>query len=278
MFGVILISVGQLFNEISDSIAKDRGQRQESLLHVLGFLQLVWGFTFFAALAFIRSDLFVFSAASLPTFLTRAFLEILQFHVTLLAIFRADRSTFGFVRVGTVPLLLLVDFVLAYAIKSTQVVGVGLIILSFLVIFAGRQIGRRGIALVIFTALNAVITLSLLKYDITHFNSLTAEQLLISLIVLLYFLLSSIFVKKINPFSYFRERVFLAQSITAGLGFVLESFAYVFAPASIILAAKRGSVVLWSTLSGNIYFGERKLFLKLFVAVLLISGIVLLAF
>ena len=205
-------------------------------------------------------------------------MEILQFHVTLLAIFRADRSTFGFVRVGTVPLLLLVDFVLAYAIKSTQVVGVGLIILSFLVIFAGRQIGRRGIALVIFTALNAVITLSLLKYDITHFNSLTAEQLLISLIVLLYFLLSSIFVKKINPFSYFRERVFLAQSITAGLGFVLESFAYVFAPASIILAAKRGSVVLWSTLSGNIYFGERKLFLKLFVAVLLISGIVLLAF
>src|SRR3989338_5749756 len=53
MFGVFLISIGQFFSEISDSIIKDRGQRDESLLYALGFLQLIWGELLFLGIAFL---------------------------------------------------------------------------------------------------------------------------------------------------------------------------------------------------------------------------------
>ncbi|KKW23307.1 MAG: hypothetical protein UY65_C0005G0009 [Parcubacteria group bacterium GW2011_GWA2_51_12] len=277
MFGVLLISISQFFSEVSDSIVKAKGQRDESLLYTLGFLQLAWGFLLFLSIALFKSGGFVFSMASLPTFLTRAVLEVLQSHFTLLAIMRADRSSFGFLRVGTIPLLLLVDFVLSYTVKGTQVAGIGLIVFSFVLIFAGRQVQKSGAGLVAFITLNAVVSISLFKYDITHYNSLAAEQLLIAAIILLYFLFVIIFLQRRNPLAYLKNRLFLVQSLAAGAGYVMDSYAYVFAPASVILAAKRGAAVLWATISGNMYFRETNLLFKLAVAIMLTGGIVLLA-
>src|SRR3989338_3987567 len=277
MFGVFLISIGQFFSEISDSIIKDRGQRDESLLYALGFLQLIWGELLFLGIAFFSKGSFVFVAAALPTFLARAVLEILQSHFTLLSIIRADRSSFGFIRAGTIPLLLMVDFLLAYTIRPTQVAGIGLIIVCFLLIFAGKQVKKYGVGLVTFTTLNAVATISLFKYDISHFNSVVAEQLLMGAIIIVYFLGMLVLVQRRNPLTYLRNPVYLGQSLASAASHLLDSFAYTFAPASVILAAKRGSAVLWATISGNVYFREANLIFKLVITIMLVGGIVLLA-
>src|SRR3989344_6356998 len=277
MFGVFLVSIGQFFTEISDSIIKDRGRRDESLLYALGFLQLIWGELIFLGIALFKEGAFVFSTAALPTFLVRAVLEILQSHFTLLSIIRADRSSFGFIRVGTIPLLLLVDFLLAYTIKPTQAAGVGLIVLCFLLIFAGKQVKKYGVGIVTFTALNAVATISLFKYNISHFNSVVAEQLLMGAIIIAYFLGVLVLVQRRNPWQFLKNPVYLGQSFSSAASHVLDSYAYVFAPASVILAAKRGAAVLWATISGNVYFRETHLLFKLAIAIMLTGGIVLLA-
>ncbi|MEK7560318.1 MAG: hypothetical protein AAB522_03410, partial [Patescibacteria group bacterium] len=66
------------------------------------------------------------------------------------------------------------------------------------------------------------------------------------------------------------------QSATSGAGSVAMSFAYVFAPASVIVTAKRSFMIFWSILSGSIYFHEKRIVLKFIAMAFLISGIILL--
>lgn len=61
-----------------------------------------------------------------------------------------------------------------------------------------------------------------------------------------------------------------------GLAFLAESFAYSFAPASIIMAAKRSSATTWSMLSGQFVFSEKNFLFKITVFVALVAGILLL--
>ena len=55
----------------------------------------------------------------------------------------------------------------------------------------------------------------------------------------------------------------------------LASFAYLFAPASIILAALRASAALFALLSGRFYFGERNFREHILLPLLLLSGLFL---
>lgn len=126
-------------------------------------------------------------------------------------------------------------------------------------------------------ALNAALTISLYKYNITHFNSVTAEQLLVSAVLVLYFYLLMVFKTKENFAALIKQPLVLVQSISFGLASVIESLAYLFAPASIILCAKRSGAVLWSTLAGKLYFKEQNLVLKLALVLGIVAGLVLLA-
>jgi len=67
-------------------------------------------------LGFIIKGSFGFSMASLPTFGARLLLEIILSTTTITAIAKSDRTTFTFLRTTTVPLLLLVDLALGYAV------------------------------------------------------------------------------------------------------------------------------------------------------------------
>lgn len=277
MIGLILISLGTFFEEISNAIGKKKVGQKLQTVYSFGVLQLVSGTAAFGLIALLNSSSFVFSLGSLPTFIPRLILEIVGLHVTLLAIVRADRTTFSFVRVGTIPLLLVMDIVLQYSLKTPQVAGMAIILVTLAVVFLGKQISKGGLGLVAFSTLNSVATITLYKYNITHFNSVVAEELLVYFALLLYLSCVSWFKIRENPYKLFLRPLYLTQSLSYGLTVVFVSFAYLFAPASVITAGKRASSLLWSLVVGNVYFGESKLFAKLIIAAFLISGLVLLA-
>jgi hypothetical protein len=277
MFGVILISIGTFFEEISDTIGKHKVSTQQESPYTMAFLSLFWGAIFFALICLIKNNAFVFRLESLPTFLTRAALEIMQLYISVLAIIRADRTTFSFVRTITIPLLLLVDLILGYKIGLLPIAGITLIIIALFVIFSNHGIKKQGISLVIFSAINGVFTTSLFKFNITHFNSVAAEQLLINLILLICFFILAIIKGKENPLFFLTKPIFFLQSASTGLGGVLESFSFNYGAASIMMAAKRSSAIFWSILSGKAYFKEKNVLIKIIVFFILLLGLILLA-
>lgn len=277
MFGVILVSIATFFEEISDSIGKYKVKKREESPYAMGFLSLFWGTILFALISLVNRDAFVFSLSSLPTFSIRAILEIVQLYASVFAIVKADRTTFNFVRTLTIPLLLLADLALGYRISSPAIGGMLVIVLTLLALFSTRSIKKQGIGLVAFTAVNAVATLSLFKYDITHFNSVAAEQLLIYVILLVCFFVLSTFKAKENLLRLLTKPVFLLQSASTGFGGVIESFAFNFGAASVMVAAKRSSAIFWSLISGRALFREKHLVFKSLVFFVLLIGLILLA-
>ncbi len=276
MLGVLLASIGTFFEEVASSIGKRKVATHEEGIFTMGFLHFIWGLLLFAGIAVFRDGAFVFSAASLPTFVVRAMLEIFQLHLTLVALASADRTTFGFVRTGTIPILLLLDVAFGYTLGASQAIGIGFIMIALVALFLNHGIRRPGLGFVIATTVNAALTLSLYKYHITHFNSVAAEQLIINVILLCYTTGLALFVSNERPWRFLARPIFLIESLASGIGSVIESFAFGFAPASIVLAAKRSSSVFWATVSGNVVFHERHLLLKLSAFLLLATGLVLL--
>lgn len=277
MFGIFLTSLGSFLQEIATVIGKMGVEERRESIHTLGFLNAFWSSVLYLFLIVVVRQEFLFSLTSLPTFGLHLLLEVVQADLYVRALTKADRSTFSFARTLTVPLLFGVDFFLGYRLSIMQTVGMGLIAVIILVVFGSRGIKKTGIGLVLLTALNAVITLSLFKYNITYFNSVETEQFLVYVAVLIYFFLVAYFRSKENPFLFFRKPIFLIQSISDGAGGIVQSFAYTFAPASVILAAARSSAVLWAVLSGNLYFREQHILLKVGLLLATVIGLILLA-
>ena len=272
MIGFVLVIAAAFFLEIGDSIGKTEVSEKKESVYTFGFLMLLWGTLFLFALAFIR-DSFVFSIASLPTLGIRAILEIAQAHVSVLAVTRADRSTFGFLRILTIPLLLFIDVALGYSIGGGQIIGIGIVVAALAILFINHAIRKECAWLVVFTAVNAAITISLYKYNITNFNSVEVEQGIIHIILLLYFFVMAMMIAKENPIQFLKKPLFFGQSIAAGVGTVLVSFAYLFGAASVITTAKRAATILWAILSGNIYFEEKHFIIKMVSLALIAIGL-----
>lgn len=275
MLGILLVSLGTFFEEISDSIGKKEVRDKKETVYTMAFLFLLWGFFWFGGILLYKQT-FGFSLESVPTFSLRLVLEIIQMHTAVLAVVLADRSTFGFIRTGTLPLLLAVDLFLGYPVAMPQIAGIALIICSLLVLSLNHGIKKRGFGYVAYSTVGAVATISLYKYNITYYNSVEAEQFLMHLFLLSYFYVVALRVGRENPLRLLQQRVFFTQSFAAGIGSVVMSFAYLFASASVITSAKRSLSVFWSILSGNIYFHEKHAVVKLVSFVLLVAGVALL--
>ena len=275
MVGVLLAALSNFFLEISDSIGKYEVKRGAVSFYTFGFLSVLFGTVILLAQGYVRNDL-IFSLASLPTFLPRIALEILQAHVMARAITISDRGDFGFVRTLTIPLLLAIDIFLGYTIGTQQILGMILILSSVLALIFIERGHIRGKAYLLIGTVNAGVTISLYKYDISHFNSVAVEQGLIGIAVMAYFFALARYSEGDNPFRYLRKRVFFAQSFVSGLAEVISSFAYMFAPASVITAALRSSAVLFAMLSGKIYFHERHVVAKVTLFVIVVAGLLLL--
>lgn len=286
MFGILLTAGAAFVEEISLSVGKWEAARGRESVFSLGFLSYFWMTLFFLAFAFLVPrgffapgfpNGFIFSMASLPTFLPRVGLEILQALASVYAIVRADRSTAGFLGIITIPLLLVTDMALSYTVDISQIVGMSFIIASLILIFINHGIRREGAWIVIFTAVNAVITISLFKYDVTYFNSVEAEQAIVCLVLVIFFSIMMLIKTKKNPLRLLTHPTFFAQSFLMGVGGSVMSFAYFFGTASVITSAKRALNILFAMLSGNIYFHEKKLWVKLVSLALIIIGLALLA-
>lgn len=277
MIGVLLTAVATFFEEISSSIGKVELRAHKESMYDYEILNVFFVALLFAGLALIPGN-FVFRAASLPTFLLRIVLEILQTYMAALAVSRADRSTLGLLRVLTIPVILGIDLVLGTVITFNQGIGMAVVLLTIALLALTKELGRKGIWISVGVAVNAAFTISLFKYDVMHFNSIAAEQLVIYTIILGYGVLQARFLGHENPFALFKKRVFLSQGISEGVGAVLMSYAYALAPAaSVLTSAKRSLTVLWSMLSGRMVFHERYDTIKLFGGAGLIAGVILLA-
>jgi len=276
MFGVIIIFFSTFFDELVNSINKAKLNQKQISIYSLSIINYLAPAIFFIGINIVKWQ-FNFSLASWPTLGTRAVVEIILTYITFEAIAQADRSTFGFVRVITMPLLLIIDLFLGYKIKSWQLAGIGIIIFSLFLIFLLHGIKRRGAWLSLISAVLAVITIALYKYDITYYNSVAAEQTIIYIILLAFLSGLAFFKAKENPFSFFRQKTFCFLSLINIVPSFLNSYAYTFAPASVILSAYRSSAVFWSMISGKVYFKEKHFLIKMLYLTLLIIGIVLLA-
>lgn len=276
MFGILLMALGTGLGEASSSLGKAQVAKKRESIYSMAFLSSFFTGLFIGVTVLFGAS-FSFNLQSLPFFVPRALLEILLAYITTRAIIKADRSTFGFLRLITLPLLLAVDLMLHYMFSVYQVAGMIVILLSLGLLLGLRSISHKGAGLIILGGLVSVATISLYKYDISHFNSVAAEQIIVSAALVLFFGIMAKYKAKENVWTLLTRPVSAFQSLSMGLAGVFESFAYLFAPASVIVGAKRGLEVLWSILAGHYYFKELGLKTKLLAFILIIFALGLLA-
>ena len=275
MFGLILVTASAILDEISTSIGKWEVSHKKEGLYTYGFLNSFWILVVLSIVALTKGS-FVFSLDSLPLFSVLVVLEVAQLYASLHAIVFAERATNGFLMILTLPLLTVVDYVLGYDISLLAFCGIGVIVLGLIFLFINHGLNKKGIGYVLFTTVNAVATISLYKYLITHYNSVEGQQIVMFAILSVYLFVMSVWKSKQNPLTFLFKKEFLVQSIPRGIGGVLISFAYLFAPASIITSAKRATLVLAAVISGKTYFHEKHFLVKMISVVLVVFGVVLL--
>jgi hypothetical protein len=104
-----------------------------------------------------------------------------------------------------------------------------------------------------------------------------AEQVISNLILLVIFFFLALYKTKENPIMFLTKPAFFLQSAFIGIGGTLESFAFGFGSASVITAAKRSSSILWALVSGKMYFKEQHIIFKMFIFLLIFTGLIFLA-
>jgi drug/metabolite transporter (DMT)-like permease len=275
MLGVILTFLSTGLTEFSDTVGKKEAQEKVISFATFGFLNLLLGTIILVAIGLWR-DSFVFSTASLPTFLARFILEILLVHLTAVSIIKVDRSDFTFVKALTVPFLLVVDIALGYAISTTQIIGILIILFAIFLLLSKEHFHTKGLKYVLPSALIAVATISIFKYDISNFNSVEAEQVPVMLGQMIYLLVLALVVYKENPFKFLKKPIFIGQTTAAGLSSTLASYAYLFGPAAVITISLRAFSILFSLISGRVFFNEKHIAVKIISFGFIIVGLYLL--
>lgn len=274
MISLLLVATAAIFSEIGTSLGKYEVSQKKESLYALGFLSTLWSAVFLFIFGITNGEL-IFSYASLPFFLMRAVIEIILLFVTLNAITSADRTTFSFLRIITIPLLLVVDIALGYNFSLNQIIGISIIVIALIFLFLNHGLSRKGKFLSLISSILAVATIALYKYNITHYNSVEAEQILMHLIILVALIVAAKVRVNENLFSYLTNRTFLIQSISSGIAGAILSFAYIFAQASIVTAAKRSFEILLALLFGRKYFHEKHIIIKTIALILIVAGVIL---
>lgn len=274
MLPVLLVLTSTFSLEIAQSLGKKLAKQRRENVYQLGFLALFWGLVFMVvSLAFGAP--FHLSAASLPTLSLRVILEVALAVVNAEAIIKADRSTVGFLRLITIPLLLVIDISLGYHITQWQLVGVGVMFAALVLAFRHNPLGRKGAGLAALSGFLAVGTVSLYKYDISHFNSVAAEQIVVLAILVSFFYIQSARSSRRSPLKMLFHPNTGTQALASGIVIPLESFAMSLAPASVIIAYKRSFALIWSIIFGGAGFHEHSLARKMSSAALMVVSLVL---
>ncbi|MBI4239431.1 hypothetical protein HY620_00385 [Candidatus Uhrbacteria bacterium] len=275
MIGIFLIALATFFEELSTSSAKESIARHIESISSRAFIIGISGF-FFLVLSVVGGAEFRFTIASLPLVLVLVGCEIALTNITLRAILTADRSTFGFMRTLTIPFVLCIEIALGTTLTTLQILGIVALVFALLLVSSRDSFSHKGMALALLSAFGSSITISLYKYLITNYNSVAGQQIIASCMLLPYFYWHAVTRTGQHPFQLLRIRKVMGESLAHGVAGVLSSFAYAFAPASVIIAAKRSCAVFWSLVVGAVHFHERHIVEKAAMVGLAITGVVLL--
>jgi drug/metabolite transporter (DMT)-like permease len=276
LLAIILILGGSILSEVSSSLGKYSVNHKVVGLFSLGFLNSLIGFGLFAGLVVFQPDAWKFSLASVPILAVRIVLDCLQLFWTLKATAAATRGTFGLVRSATIPLVLIADLLLGYALGPWMLVGMGLIFSTLVILAAMGDLDGKGLKYVALSAVNAAVTISLFKYNITHYNSVATEQI-ITMFFMMVVCLVLAFAFKERILHAFRRPILAAEGAALGGGGLLDAFAYQFIPASVAVTMIRALSVFWSIIFGKAYFKETHFIPKLMGCAVIVLGIALLA-
>ncbi len=276
--GVGLAALGSFCEEASSSIGKREIRLHQESPFTFGLLNATLGVIIGLIIVLFVRQSFVFSLASVPFVGLRMVLEIFQAHSTVKAIAIAERSAFGLIRVLTIPLLLVADVFFGKELGVAQTVGIAVITLSLFVFFLNHGLRGRGTRLVLFTAINAVFTTLLFRMTVTRWNSVEAETVISGCVIATYFFYQARRKEHRNPFRHLRKPIVLLQSAAYASSSIVLGFSLLYAPASVVMAVKRSSAVMWSVLSGTALFHERERFMKWTAAALVAVGVMLLVF
>lgn len=275
MFSGLLVFIGHFFEEISASASKIAFKERVFSYTMYGFLAHVVTACFFAVTVLFEKQPFVYNTAALPLFAVRLVAELLQCEIVYRALVKSDRTTFGFARILTIPLLLLVDIMLGYQLSNAQFAGIGIIAAALLAYFGTGHVKGKGMYLALYSSVLSVVTISIFKYDVSHYNTPGVVQLLASLAVAIIYgvrVLCSKHDRKL--LGHMKDHPLLGLTLLAqAASSALISYAYALAPASLVLALSRASAVIWSLISGVFYFHEHKVVRKAFVCAVLAVGL-----
>lgn len=272
---LLLAFIARFFYEFSLSSGKKAFQKHRETVYSLGFITYTSTLIFFIVGVLLGTD-FYFNPTSIRTLVPRIMLEIIIAHLSMKAVLKASRTTSAFLSNITIPLLLLSDFLLAYSISNIRLGGICLIILSILVLMKFDRKSHKGASLVLVVGVISAITTTLYKYDITHFNSVAAEQIISLSCVSLYFLYMVKIKTSFKHWRYALSSAGLVQSVSMGFSSLISSYAYSLAPASVVVSMLNGSTIIWGMIFGRTYFHEHGMKVKLFAACFVICGLLLL--
>lgn len=276
MIGIALVILGTLSEELGTVIGKKEVDDHKENIFSMTFVLILSGWVFFIISGLIKND-FVFSIQSIPTLLLRIFFELAECTLIALAITSGDRSTNSFLSMITIPLLLMVDIFLGYEISINHILAIVTIMGVITILFLNHDLKYKGAVYALLASIGAVGTISLYKYNITNFNSVSAEQTIVITAMLIYTFVMSKFMGHQNPFKIIKEPIIFLQSVVNGIGIILMSHAYVYAAPSVITTAKRAGRLLWSTLSGTLYFQEKHLDHKIIAFIIILLALVMLS-
>lgn len=275
MFPALLILTSTLSTELSSSMGKQLVKQRRENIYDLAFLGIFWG-TVIMVLTLAFGAEFRVTLASLPTLIARIILEFALLITIAEATIKADRSTVGYMRLITIPLMLVVDIALGYHISTFQLAGIAVMFFAMVAAFRHSPSGKRGAWIAVLSGIIGVGTVSLYKYNITHFNSVAGEQITVLVIVCIGFHYLSYRQSRRSPLRLLFRPATSTQALADGLAIPLESFAYSLAPASLVMAYKRSFALIWSIIFGGTRFHEHSIGRKLTSAALMCVGIVLL--
>lgn len=280
MIWLLLWIIWTFFAEINSSISKHKLKKHDILkLWVISSFFWMMVFLWLWIYKFLSSDLTLnFNPDSIPLLSLRVFLEIVQSYFTILAIKHADRSTFSIIRIITIPLLVIADILLWYTFTNYSLIWILIILLSFIIFNTKiKTINLKWGYYVLFTAVNAVFTLSLFKYSITTYgNSVEVDQFIVILSTLLFFIAHNHIKKQECAIKLLiKEKIFLLLWITIWISMIVLSYSYLYLNTSEATAIKRAGEMLWSILFWFYYWKEDNFIKKLLFATCIIIWLVL---
>lgn len=275
MFALILVTLANLLGETSDAIGKSAMSKRLESVYAYAFLNAFWASIFLALSCIVFGRSFHFSGHSLPIFLPRVVIELTIAYLGAKAMSVADLSTFAFIRLITIPLLLFSDIIFGYRIGAAEVLGILIIFGTLISLLGHRTLNPRGSNLLVLLGILAAVSLTMYKYDISHYNSVAAEQILIYLAIMAYFTIAAWRHGRERTWTYLFKQRTETQSLFSGLGGALNSFAYSYVPASIALTFSRATEILFATIFGNLVFHEKKLGHKIAGLLIIVVALIL---